>query len=133
MRRGGLVLVLDDFQFASGPDVDTLLAFLIDNQPAPLHLAVLAGGTTHRVMSPLEFMQRLAALVRRRGLHLTRFHGVLAPSARVCAMVVPQEPEPAVQAAPPTECKATARITVRCDCAGPTFSSGCSRTTWSTA
>jgi len=33
-------------------------------------------GTTHLVMSPLEFMQRLAALVPRPGLHLIRFHGV---------------------------------------------------------
>ena len=37
-------------------------------------------GTTHLVMSPLEFMQRLAALVPRPRLHLIRFHGV--PSAR---------------------------------------------------
>ena len=35
-------------------------------------------GTTHLVMSPLEFMQRLAALVPRPRLHLIRFHGVLA-------------------------------------------------------
>ena len=32
-------------------------------------------------MSPLEFMQRLAALVPRPRLHLIRFHGVLAPNA----------------------------------------------------
>jgi hypothetical protein len=37
-------------------------------------------GTTHVVMSPLEFMQRLAALVPRPRLHLIRFHGVLAPT-----------------------------------------------------
>ncbi len=36
-------------------------------------------GTTHLVMSPLEFMQRLAALVPRPRLHLIRFHGVLVP------------------------------------------------------
>jgi hypothetical protein len=35
-------------------------------------------GTTHIVMSPLEFMQRLAALVPRPRLHLIRFHGVPA-------------------------------------------------------
>jgi UbiA prenyltransferase family/Putative transposase len=38
-------------------------------------------GTTHHVMSLLEFMQRLAALVPRPRLHLIRFHGVLAPNA----------------------------------------------------
>jgi len=32
-------------------------------------------GTTHVVMSPLDFMQRLAALVPRPRLHLLRFHG----------------------------------------------------------
>ena len=37
-------------------------------------------GTTHLRMTPLEFMQRLAALVPRARLHLTRFHGVLAPN-----------------------------------------------------
>jgi putative transposase len=31
-------------------------------------------GTTHIVMSPLEFMERLAALVSRPWLHLIRFH-----------------------------------------------------------
>ena len=46
-------------------------------------------GTTHMVMSPLEFMQRLAALVPRSHLHLIRFHGVLAPNARLRAAIVP--------------------------------------------
>ena len=52
-------------------------------------------GTTHIVMSPLEFMQRLAALVPRPRLHLIRFHGVLAPNAKLRALVVPQAPEQA--------------------------------------
>jgi hypothetical protein len=80
-------------------------------------------GTTHLVMSPLEFMQRLAALVPRPRLHLIRFgvrttslrevsgpplrgHGVLAPNAKLRAMVVPQEPEASAQQAKPSECKA---------------------------
>ena len=46
-------------------------------------------GTTHMVMSPLEFMQRLAALVPRPRLHLIRFHGVLAPHAGLRAAIVP--------------------------------------------
>jgi hypothetical protein len=50
-------------------------------------------GTTRIVMSPLEFMQRLAALVPRPRLHLIRFHGVLAPNAKLRALVVPQAPE----------------------------------------
>ena len=50
-------------------------------------------GTTHIVMSPLELMQRLAALVPRPRLHLIRFHGVLAPNSKLRAMVVPDGPE----------------------------------------
>jgi hypothetical protein len=46
-------------------------------------------GTSHLVMSPLEFMQRLAALVPRPRLHLIRFHGVLAPHAKLRAVIVP--------------------------------------------
>ena len=80
-------------------------------------------GTTHLVMSPLEFMQRLAALVPRPRLHLIRFgarvtslrevsgpplreHGVLAPNAKLRAQVVPQDPEPPAQAVQPAECEA---------------------------
>ena len=71
-------------------------------------------------MSPLEFMQRLAALVPRPRLHLIRFgvrvtslrevsgpslrdHGVLAPNARLRALAVTQEPEPPAQATSPAE------------------------------
>jgi hypothetical protein len=49
-------------------------------------------GTTHVVMAPLEFLQRLAALVPRPRLHLIRFHGVLAPNATLRAQIVPSEP-----------------------------------------
>ena len=58
-------------------------------------------------MSPLEFMQRLAALLPRPRLHLIRFHGVLAPNAKLRALVVPQEAAPPAQAAPPADCKAS--------------------------
>ncbi len=80
-------------------------------------------GTTHLVMSPLEFMQRLAALVPRPRLHLIRFgvritslrevsgpplreHGVLAPNAKLHALLVPQAPEAPAQKAKPAECEA---------------------------
>jgi hypothetical protein len=66
-------------------------------------------STTHLVMSPLEFMQRLAALVPRPRLHLIRFHGVLAPNAMLRAMVVPQGPtdqdKPATEVAAAAECE----------------------------
>ena len=66
-------------------------------------------GTTHLVMSPLEFMQRLAALVPRPRLHLIRFHGVLAPNAKLRPLVVPQGPleqdEQATEAAVAADCE----------------------------
>ena len=49
-------------------------------------------GTSHHVMEPMEFMQRLAALVPRPRLHLIRFHGVLAPNATLRKAVVPVPP-----------------------------------------
>ena len=39
----------------------------------------------------------MAALVPRPRLHLIRFHGVLAPNAKLRAQVVPQEPEAPAQ------------------------------------
>lgn len=68
-------------------------------------------GTTHLVMSPLEFMRRRAALVPRPRLHPIRFHGVLAPNAKLRALVVPQglaQPEEATEATTATECEAEA-------------------------
>ena len=47
------------------------------------------NGTTHIVLTPMEFMQRLAARVPRPRLHLIRFHGVLAPNAKLRSQVVP--------------------------------------------
>ncbi len=47
-------------------------------------------GTTHVVLSPMEFMGRLAALVPR--VNLTRFHGVFSPNSKLREYVVPQKP-----------------------------------------
>ena len=71
-------------------------------------------GTTHIVLSPLEFMQRLAALVPRPRLNLIRFHGVLAPNAKLRAEIIPgskknkSHASNANDAAPPSQ--ATVRI-----------------------
>ena len=51
------------------------------------------NGTTHIVLTPMEFMQRLAALVPRPRLHLIRFHSVLAPNAKLRSQVVPVPPQ----------------------------------------
>jgi len=49
-------------------------------------------GTTHVVLSPVEFMGRLAALVPRPRVNLTRFHGVFSPNSKLREHVVPQRP-----------------------------------------
>jgi hypothetical protein len=48
-------------------------------------------GTTHVVFSPLEFLEKLAALVPPPRIHLTRFHGILAPHSRWRSFVVPEK------------------------------------------
>ena len=54
-------------------------------------------GTSHVVLSPMEFMGRLAALVPKPRVNLTRFHGVFSPRSRLREYVVPTKPvdEPA--------------------------------------
>ena len=64
-------------------------------------------GTSHHVMTPLEFMQRLAALVPRPRLHLIRFHGVLAPNAALRKAVVPVPVATATAAAHAGDCAHT--------------------------
>jgi hypothetical protein len=96
-------------------------------------------GTTHRVMSPLEFMQRLAALVPRPRLHLIRFgvrvtslrevsgpplreHGVLAPNAKLRPLVVPQ--------GPPAQAQATTEAAAAAGCEVETVQARPHRISW---
>ena len=46
-------------------------------------------GTTHLVLTPMEFIGRLAALVPRPRVNLTRFHGVFSPNSKLRERVVP--------------------------------------------
>ena len=75
-------------------------------------------GTTHIVMSPLEFMQRLAPLAPRAQLHLIRFRGVLARHAKLPAQIVPSAPlsvpHPSDHHAPPAHPEAPERISWAC-------------------
>ena len=48
------------------------------------------NGTTHIVLSPLDFLSRLASLVPRPRVHLIRFHGVFAPNCKYRSLIVPQ-------------------------------------------
>jgi hypothetical protein len=50
-------------------------------------------GTSHVVLSPIEFMGRLAALVPKPRVNLTRFHGVFSPRSKLRAHVVPGKPD----------------------------------------
>ena len=50
-------------------------------------------STTHVVLSPLEFIGRLAALVPRPRANLTRFHGVFSLNSMFREQVVPQPVE----------------------------------------
>ena len=46
-------------------------------------------GTTHAVFTPLEFIERLAALIPTPRAHMIRFSGVLGPAAKWRAQIVP--------------------------------------------
>ena len=46
-------------------------------------------GTTHVIFEPLDFIARLAALVPKPRVNLTRFHGVFAPNSTHRARVTP--------------------------------------------
>jgi len=51
-----------------------------------------SGAATHRVMTPMDFMGRLAALVPPPRTPLVRYHGVLAPNSPWRVAVVPLPP-----------------------------------------
>ncbi|MCC6553076.1 MAG: transposase, partial [Polyangiaceae bacterium] len=69
-------------------------------------IKVPSKRATHRVMSPIELLARLAALVPPPRYPLVRYHGVLAPHSKWHSEVVPRpsalpaRPAPAARAAP---------------------------------
>ena len=63
-------------------------------------------GRTPRVMAPMEFMARLAALIPRPKIPKVRYHGVFAPRSSWRPLVTPKpppgaRPKPCAAAAPP--------------------------------
>ena len=76
------------------------LPSLVNVQPARV-VKVRPARTLHLI----RFGVRITSLREVSGPPL-RDHGVLAPNAELRALVVPQEPEPPAQAAPPAECEA---------------------------
>jgi hypothetical protein len=59
-------------------------------------------GSTHVVLEPLDFIARLAALVPRPRLNLTRFHGVFAPNCKHRERIVPHRLRGRVDSDKPT-------------------------------
>jgi hypothetical protein len=51
-----------------------------------------SDGTTHIVMTQLELLEKIAAIIPRPKIHLTRYHGVLGPHYKHRKMVVPKQP-----------------------------------------
>lgn len=58
---------------------------------------VWKNGTKAIVLSPLDFIARLCALVPPPYFHLTRLHGLLAPNSNLRSEVVPKPEAPAQQ------------------------------------
>ncbi|MBN2714830.1 MAG: transposase [Deltaproteobacteria bacterium] len=52
-----------------------------------------SDGTTHLILSPLEIIEKLAVLVPPPRQNLVRYHGVLAPNAKLRSQVVPRKPD----------------------------------------
>ena len=82
-------------------------------------------GTTHVIFEPLDFIARLAALVPKPRVNLTRFHGIFAPNSRFrgrvtrakrgrggrhCTTEVPEEPTPAERRAAMTWAQRLKRV-----------------------
>jgi len=96
-------------------------------------------GTTHVIFEPLDFIARLAALVPKPRVNLTRFHGVFAPNSKYRARVTParrgkggqraatddmDEPTLAEHRAAMTWAQRLKRVLFRASCPSP-FGSAC--------
>ena len=62
-----------------------------------------SDGTTHLVLSPLELIEKLAALIPPPGLNLVCYHGVLAPNAASRDRIVPGPQEVVAEGCDQTE------------------------------
>ena len=113
MRSHGLVAEVDGFNLHAGVCVagddraalERLCRYMARPAVATGRVSVLpdgnvayrvksprSAGATHRVMAPMEFMARLAALIPPPRTPLVRYQGVLAPNSPWRAAVVPLPP-----------------------------------------
>jgi hypothetical protein len=77
-------------------------------------------GTTHVIFEPMDFIARLAALVPKPRVNLTRFHGVFAPNSKHRALVTKAKRGKGKKAndadEPPTPAERRASMTGFCSC-----------------
>ncbi len=122
---GQLIGASIHYRIAIGPNSGkkALTLRTIPAQPEPFASTLFAkqpfrDGTTHVVLDPLDFIARLAALVPRPRLNLTRFHGVFAPNSKQREHIVPTR-QPKTQApdeAQPSQPRALRGIPARMGC-----------------
>ena len=74
---------------ARPPVATTRLALTAQGQVRYTLKTPYRDGTTHVMFEPLDFIARLAALVPKPRVHLTRYHGVFAPHSALRAQVTP--------------------------------------------
>jgi hypothetical protein len=75
-------------RYISRPAVSEQRLSLTPNVPYQLKTPC-PDGTAHVIFEPLDFMAKLAALVPKPMVNLTRFHGVFAPNSKHRAAVTP--------------------------------------------
>jgi hypothetical protein len=77
-------------RYISRPAVSEKRLTLTSNGNVRYHLKTpYRDGTTHVIFEPLDFVAKLAAMVPRPRVNLTRFHGVLAPNSKHRINVTP--------------------------------------------
>ena len=77
-------------RYATRPPLAAGRLQIIDDEQLTFRLKTpWSDGTTHLLLSPLELLEKLAALVPPPRLNLIRYQGVLAPNASVRQQIVP--------------------------------------------
>ena len=78
------------FRYAARPPLATeRLEQLPDGRVLYRFKRMWRNGATHAIFSPLELLERLAALVPAPRAHLTRYSGILGPAAKWRSLIVP--------------------------------------------
>lgn len=105
------------YRIAIGPQAGRKVFTL---QTLPASVEPFDDGTTHVIYEQLDFIARLAALVPKPRVNLTRFHGVFAPNSKHRALVTPAErgkgSKAKVSDEPQTPTERRAAMTGFCSC-----------------